>query len=309
LPLEGKVPESLGSLGCIVNLAGNPRLEHGKDVPEVERQALVDIFNATKGYKWITKTHWNNTTEPVSKWYKVGVLSSHVHSLVMSSNGMDGYLSPSIRHLRQLRMIELATMTSLIGPLPKELCQLTSLRRLCICRCGLTGPIPLEIGLLVNLEELQLFGNHFNGSIPSTIGNLINLKLLSLGEYTGGNDFSSESLPFCISKLVNLEALFLANCNLSGSIPSWIGKLQELRQLDLQRNLLIGNIPNEIGKLENLLYLNVKDNYHLGGKLPLFELLSLTKLNRLSLVHCSFQDTEMILETMKVSLPRCKIWI
>lgn len=306
--LIGKVPDSFDSLGCIVNLAGNPRLEHGSDVPPVERQALIQIFYATNGNHWNTKIHWNSD-QPVAKWYKVGVLSSHVHSLVMSSNGMEGVLPSAVKYLQHLRMIELATMPGLIGSLPKELCQIHSLRRLCICRCGLTGPIPPEIGLLTGLEELQLFGNNFTGSIPSSLGNLINLKLLSLGEYTGGNNFTPEPIPFCISRLVQLEALFLANCNISGVIPRWIGELRELRQLDLQRNNLTGSIPPTIGKLENLLYLNVKDNHALGGKLPLLELLSLSKLNRLSLVHCSFQDAEVVLEAMKVSLPRCKIWV
>ena len=113
----------------------------------------------------------------------------------------------------------------LIGTIPKELCNLVTLRRLCICRCSLSGRIPLEIGNLVGLEELQLFGNQLSGSIPHTISRLTNLKLLSLGEYTGGNSFNEEPLPKCLSTLVNLEALFMANCNINGSLPQWIGNL------------------------------------------------------------------------------------
>lgn len=188
----GKVPDVLGKLGCIVNLAGNnglfvfllddieliqvlngsPGLEHGPDVPTAERQALIDLYNATSGHQWNTKTNWvssasnqnpglltlqssslwsstlgsaavasssSTNLQPVSMWYKIGVLSSHVHSIVMSSNGMDGKIPASIGKLSQLRMIELATMSNLTGPIPKELCQITTLRRLCICRCGLTG--------------------------------------------------------------------------------------------------------------------------------------------------------------------------
>lgn len=107
--LVGEVPASLGELGCIVNLAGNPRLEYGPDVPAVERQALVELFHVTKGHRWTNRTHWC-TSKPVCKWYKVGVLSSHVHSLVMSSNNMEGVLPPAIGRLVHLRMIELATM-------------------------------------------------------------------------------------------------------------------------------------------------------------------------------------------------------
>ena len=112
-----------------------------------------------------------------------------------------------------------------MGKLPKELCTLTTLRRLCICRCGLTGSIPSELGKLVGLEELQLFGNQLTGTVPSSLSNLTNLKLLSLGEYTGGNSFQAEALPICLASLVNLEALFMANCNIRGPLPDWIGNL------------------------------------------------------------------------------------
>ena len=77
----------------------------------------------------------------------------------------------------------------------------------------------------------------------------------------------------------------------------------------MQRNLLSGAVPTSIGRLQNLLYLNIKDNQHLTGRLPLTQLLSLNKLNRLSLVHCNFQDTDYALEALKAHLPRCKVWI
>lgn len=274
----------------------------------------------------------------------------------MSSNNMNGYLPPQISRLQYLRMIELATMpckcidivsfvvfvlispcaifvcTVLTGPIPRELCQLTTLRRLCICRCGLSGPIPDEIGLLIGLEELQLFGNKLSGRVPTSLGNLVNLKLLSLGEYTGGNDFTPSSLPPCIERLKRLEALFLADCNIKGPLPVWIGQLKgsnppclrffacsgdscisclflELRQLDLQRNNFTGSLPVSVGSLTNLLYLNIKDNPGFGGKLPILELAGLSRLNRLSMVHCSFDDREQALTTLRVALPRCKIWL
>ncbi|KAJ1419176.1 hypothetical protein B484DRAFT_453487 [Ochromonadaceae sp. CCMP2298] len=306
--LRGPVPPALGELGCIVNLAGNPLLHHGEDVPAGERKALVELFQATQGGGWLTKTNWC-TAEPVAKWYKVGVLSSHVHSIVMSTNGMEGRIPSSVSKLTSLRMIELATMPGLVGSLPRALCGLSTLRRLCICRCGLTGRIPSEIGSLVGLEELQLFGNQLSGSIPSSLSKLTNLKLLSLGEYTGGNNFQAEALPPCLASLVNLEALFMANCNVRGAIPPWLGHLSELRQLDLQRNDLSGSLPPCVGDLSNLLYLNVKENAQLGGVLPLEQLMRLGKLNRLSLVQCQFQDTEHAVDVLKAHLPKCKVWI
>ena len=82
-----------------------------------------------------------------------------------------------------------------------------------------------------------------------------------------------------------------------------------MRQLDLQRNNITNSLPLSIGRLHNLLYLNVKDNENLGGILPIKELASLTKLNRLSLVHCNFDRPEESVERLQAKLPRCKIWI
>ena len=68
--LTGQVPASLGKLGCIVNLAGNVGLEHGPDVPQTERDALISFFHATKGPEWTARHCWGSR-EPVSRWYKV----------------------------------------------------------------------------------------------------------------------------------------------------------------------------------------------------------------------------------------------
>ena len=125
---------------------GNSGLEHGADVPASERNALIALYHKTGGsVRWNSKHGWCGD-EPVARWYKVGVLLSHVHSLVMSSNGMAGELPDEVGQLTHLRMIELATMPELIGSLPRSLCTLVTLRRLCICRCGLSGTIPEEIG-------------------------------------------------------------------------------------------------------------------------------------------------------------------
>ena len=64
------MPPALGELGCIVNLAGNPRLQFGPDVPALEREALLDLYKATHGRNWGIRTNWG-TVEPVAKWYKV----------------------------------------------------------------------------------------------------------------------------------------------------------------------------------------------------------------------------------------------
>jgi hypothetical protein len=132
--LKGVVPTELSSLSCIVNLAGNAGLMHGPDVPSKERLALLDLFEYTAGPGWICKSGtiierkiiicdeismhmklsgWGSQ-QHVALWYKVGVLGSHVHSIVMSSNNMVGALPESLSDLSQLKMIELATMPGMM---------------------------------------------------------------------------------------------------------------------------------------------------------------------------------------------------
>lgn len=53
----------------------------------------------------------------------------------------------------------------------------------------------------------------------------------------------------------------------------------------------------------------MKDNHDLDGVIPVQELLQLTRLNRLSLVHCSFVNAEQTVEVLRLRLPRCKVWI
>lgn len=103
----------------------------------------------------------------------------------------------------------------------------------------------------------------------------------------------------------------MANCRLRGPLPAWIGEMTELRQLDLQRNNISGSIPKNIGKLVNLLYLNLKDNAAITGPLPVRQLSKLSRLNRLSLVHCGFTPGayEDAVDELQSRLPRCRIWI
>lgn len=117
--LRGLVPPALGELGCIVNLAGNPLLYHGKEVPEWERQALVQLYRSTNGDRWSTRTNWCSNDQPVSKWYKVSPYTPlhklipviycsslppphHHHSSAAARPGGSAYVPcPQHRHVQQ----------------------------------------------------------------------------------------------------------------------------------------------------------------------------------------------------------------
>jgi hypothetical protein len=119
--LCGVVPKVLARLGCIVNLAGNPLLIHGDDVPHEEKLALLQLYHCTGGGDWVSNLGWVDGMCPVSQWYKVGVLGSNVHSIVMSSNNMVGQLPDSISNLQVFLQLKTHMHVSRSPPRPSSL--------------------------------------------------------------------------------------------------------------------------------------------------------------------------------------------
>ncbi len=86
-----------------------------------------------------------------------------VQELDLSNNKLDGALQAEVRHLQNLKMLNLSDN-------------------------NFTG-IPAEIGQLTNLEVLNLSGNPITG-MPYELGNLKNLKVLDLRD----TDYSKQDL-------------------------------------------------------------------------------------------------------------------
>ena len=116
------------------------------------------------------------------------------------------------------RVVELhLTQMGLIGAVPAEIGQLTSLKRLYLGHNQLTS-VSAEIGQLTSLERLHLHCNKLT-SLPAEIGQLTSLKRLFL--------FSNQltSVPAEIGQLTSLKWLWLRENGLT-SVPAEIGKLR-----------------------------------------------------------------------------------
>jgi hypothetical protein len=85
--------------------------------------------------------------------------------------------------------------TGLTGVIPPQLCSLTTLRRLCICRCGISGRIPSEIGWV----------NYSNTNY----------------KYSPLSHFSSEAASFSMVKwsIITTMNVFLVNINFICNSP------------------------------------------------------------------------------------------
>ncbi len=246
--------------------AGAPKVSGAFDcstvteIPQIECEALVALYNSTDGPNWNNNANWLQTTEPCS-WTGVDCTDGSVTSLRLEMNGLRGSLPPELGNLANLQILYLFS-NELTGSIPPELGALIKVESLYLSNNQLSGSIPPELGNLTNLQNLFLGDNLLSGSIPPELGSLTNLYILDLksNQLTG-------TIPPELGSLTNLESLSLFDNQLSGSIPPELGNLTSLVDLLLHHNHLSGSIPRELGSLTNLanLYLN---NNQLSGSIP-----------------------------------------
>ena len=211
---------------------------------ETDREALVAFYNAMRGSAWIDDHQWL-TEAPLGEWFGVDTdQDGRVTGLKFASH-LVGHIPPELGNLTSLEVLNL-DRNIISGEIPPELSNLTNLRSLDLGGNSLTGEIPPELGDLAGLESLDLGYNYnLTGNIPPELGNLVSLKSLDLQQ-----NLLEGEIPRELGNLTALESLNLGNNeNLGGEIPAELGNLTGLEQLDLSDNSLTGGIPPELGNL------------------------------------------------------------
>ncbi|XVE56679.1 hypothetical protein DITRI_Ditri04bG0030000 [Diplodiscus trichospermus] len=136
-----------------------------------------------------------------------------VTRLVFKSKGLDGFLSPAIGKLSELK-------------------------ELSVSHNNIVDRVPSEIVDCKKLEVLDLRNNLFSSEVPSNLSSLMRLRVLDLSS----NKFTGD-LSF-LKYFPNLESLSLANNMFSGKIPSSIRSFRNLRFFDFSGNsFLEGSAP------------------------------------------------------------------
>ncbi len=185
-------------------------------IPEVECNALKDLFASTAGESWTDNANWG-TANP-GDWARVALVgvapNQNVIALSMDSNNLNGSLNSSLGNLSFLGDANFSHNT-------------------------LSGPIPSSFSALTNMRRLFLFNNQLTGGIPDIFSNWSSILLVSIGENPnlGGN------IPSSLGANNSLQRIFLQNAGLTGSIPSFLGDLSNLNLIDLSNNQLSGAIP------------------------------------------------------------------
>jgi hypothetical protein len=201
--------------------------------PAIQRQALIDLYNATNGDAWTNKTGW-----------KTAPLHTDGFAMPGTENTWFGVTTDTgVTTVIEIRLPE----NNLVGNIPGSLGNLNNLQQLRLNSNQLTGSIPASLGDLSNLQDLYLYSNGLTGSIPSELGRLSTLGALwiSSNQLTG-------SIPTDLGNMSNLAHLILSSNQLTGSIPASLGDLSNLQQLRLNSNKLSGSIPTSLTNLTNL---------------------------------------------------------
>ena len=302
----------------LISLAG---ATYGQ-VPQIEREALVALYNSTDGANWTENTGWLGEAGTECDWFGVTCSSGVVTRLIFPYNSLTGTIPTELGNLTSLTFLDLSR-NSLTGSIPSELGDLKSLTILDLGLNSLSGTIPTKFGNLSNLTYLSLSYNSLSGAIPSVVTDLPNLEttgfagnlfigpgftitekerdaLIALYKSTDGanwkdntgwlGEVGTECDWFgvaCLSGTVT--QLILYSNSLNGSIPREIGNLTGLTILNLSNNTLSGIIPSEIGNLTSLTYLSFFTN-SITGAIPR-EIGNLTKLTTLQLAANSLSGS------------------
>lgn len=141
---------------------------------DTQKQALIALYDSTKGESWTSNYGWKSDTVPICEWEGLYCPpdSNDVTVIDLNNNNLDGTIPPEIEYLTNLEQLGLTGNIKLNGIIPPEIGKLTNLENLFLFGNSLTGPIPQGIGKLPKLLTLNLADNLLTGNIPATFQEL-----------------------------------------------------------------------------------------------------------------------------------------
>ncbi len=231
-------------------------------VSDLERNALIALYNALDGPNWTVNTNWN-TSAPVCDWYGVVTdVDANVTGLALANNGLRGEIPNSLSQLGSLTSIDLQ-QNSIIGQIPDNIGALANLQYLLLNDNILVGAIPLSVGNLSALSEFDIANNRIAGALPDTMGGMQQLQ------YFDANDNKLvQSIPTSLYSIPGLIRFNVSNNQMNGSISSAIGNLSQLEEFWLANNDFGGELPETISTIPALRSVRLNNNAF-RGDIPL----------------------------------------
>ena len=83
----------------------------------LERNALKEFFDSTKGGEWTDNANWKDPVKSICSWYGVKCDENNTHAveLNLTNNGLSGRLSESIGRLSSLEILDLSDNDIKVG--------------------------------------------------------------------------------------------------------------------------------------------------------------------------------------------------
>ncbi|MDY8138495.1 hypothetical protein [Aquimarina sp. 2201CG5-10] len=246
-------------------------------VSDIEKQALIDLYNSTDGANWTNNTNWLTDT-PVCDWFGVTVVDGKVKELKLSRNNLTGEIPSNIGNQLINIRIFYARENNISGLIPESFGNASLLEGLDLHNNNLEGSIPISVLELNSLYDLALSNNNLSGNINSRVGTQPNLRMLLLNN----NQLNGE-IPITLGQALKLGQLDLSHNNFTGSILEELGTLIELQTLILNNNKFNGEIPRSLNSNSSKLFRINFSNNELSGTIPA-ELFNIPNLKELILI-------------------------
>ncbi|GAA3767701.1 leucine-rich repeat domain-containing protein [Flavobacterium ginsengiterrae] len=251
-------------------------------IPDLEYQALVDIYNAMGGANWNNK--WNIAENNLHEgaWYGVSIENGHISGISFNNTwNVSGAVPASISNLKYLKNLSfyagnyskdlsttdlsvLAELESLEfldlryskvkGDVPASWNKLKKLKTVYLSYNNLTA-LPEDIGAMESLVTIEAHGNQIK-TIPASISNLANLVTLEL---------SDNQIEVLIKELENISTLRTVNLS-NNSVKDVKALLNSNVNLNLNyqninvEGLVYTGVDLKVETLPNSVYYNRSNN-------------------------------------------------
>nr|WP_294929053.1 leucine-rich repeat domain-containing protein [uncultured Flavobacterium sp.] len=251
-------------------------------IPDLEYQALVAIYNAMGGANWNNK--WNIAENNLHEgaWYGVSIENGHITGLNFNNiSNVSGAIPASISNLKYLKNLSLyggsysknlsttdlnviaelealesldLRYTKIKGDIPASWSKLKKLKTAYLGYNTLTA-LPEDIGAMESLVTLEIPNNQIK-AIPVSIGNLTNLVTINL------SDNKVEVLVKELENITTLKTLNLSSnsvSNIAGLLDSGVNLALHYQAINVEGLVYTGS-DVKIETLPNTVYYNRTKN-------------------------------------------------
>jgi Leucine-rich repeat (LRR) protein len=228
-------------------------------ISQVERDALIALYNSTFGDDWTNKANWKDTLgnfkDPglENTWFGVTINNLNdtlrVREIRLNGNNLKGTLPSELGNLSRLFLLQLNN-NDITGTIPSSLGNLRQLTRLEIRNNRLTGPLAPELGGLNQVSILDLASNALAGNIPNQIlsipgGSLFDIRFNALfatdPAVASGINSKSTAFGWQNTQTVAPTNILVSNIRATSARISWTPVTYSADPGSYQ--LLVGSIP------------------------------------------------------------------